>query len=105
MDGEAAATYMVAAGEPRACHSVADPVIEGAALLPEPVVPAILPFGIVGTLVVDIVPRLSQDGHALLGELPEPIGCLAHEIRVIDDLVVIQEDDSIEPQRVRYHQS
>ncbi len=105
MDGEAATADMVAARQARARHGLPDPVIERTALLPEAVVPTVLPFGIVGALVIDVVARLGKDGNALLRELAQPVDRLAHERRVIQHLVIIQEDDGFEAQRVRYDQA
>ena len=73
VDGQAAAAHMVRARQARAAHGLGDPLVKSAALLPEAVVPLVLPFREVGVLVVQIVPRLRHDGHALARELPEAV--------------------------------
>ena len=96
---------MVRARQARAAHGLGDPLVEGAALLPEAVVPLVLPFREVGVLVVQIVPRLRHDGHALARELPEAVHGLFQEFRVVDHLVVVQEHHGVEAEHVGHEQA
>lgn len=105
VDGQAAAAHMVRARQARAAHGLGDPLVEGAALLPEAVVPLVLPFREVGVLVVQIVPRLRHDGHALARELPEAVHGLFQEFRVVDHLVVVQEHHGVEAEHVGHEQA
>ena len=50
VNGQATAAHMVRARQARAAHGLGDPLVEGAALLPEAVVPLVLPFREVGCL-------------------------------------------------------
>ena len=77
-----------------------DPLVEGAALLPEAVVPLVVPVREERAFAVQVVAGLRQDGHALLRELAKAVHGLREELRVVHHLVVIQKDHGIEAEGV-----
>ena len=102
---QTAAAHVVAARQARAAHGFRDHLVEGLALLPEMVVPLVLALRQVRPFRVEVEARLGQDGNALLRELAQAVHGLLQKVGVVDDLVVVQEHDRVEPEHVGQHQA